>query len=176
MQPSSRTFDAAVRSARILLIGAEFGTRKLIRTLLLSAGVTDVHDASDGEAGLAAVADLDPDIVILDWQALGMRGADFLRRLRAHDRLPFTSAPIIMLTDHSTPAPVVEAMRLGVHEFLVKPVSGVALRERLASVLMTPRPRRGVTVAPSLQPHDDPAEDAVDDTIADPSADAIVAE
>jgi hypothetical protein len=40
---------------------------------------------------------------------------------------------------------VIEAMRLGVHKFLVKPISGRALYERLASVLLKPRmmARRG---------------------------------
>jgi DNA-binding response OmpR family regulator len=168
MQASGNNLDVAFKSARILLVGADFGTRKSIRTLLLSAGVTDVHDAPEGEAGLAIVADLDPDVVILDWQAPGMHGAEFVRRLRADDRLSSASVPIIMLTDHRASVPVAEAMRLGVRDFLVKPVSAPALRERLGLALMTPRLRRAP--APSLQPQDAPQ------WIDHPSADAIVAE
>ena len=167
MRPSSNNLDAALKSAKILLVGAEFGTRRNIRTLLLSAGVNDVHDAPEGEAGLAAVAELDPDVVILDWQAPGMRGADFVRRLRADDRLSSASVPVVMLTDHRGSVPVAEAMRLGVREFLVKPVSAPALRERLGLALTTPRLRR--TPAPSLQPQDAP------EWIDHPAADAIVA-
>ena len=49
---------------------------------------------------------------------------------------------------------VQEAMRLGVHEFLVKPVSGEALHGRLASVLLNPRPmaRRGEDNRPVPRP------------------------
>src|SRR5579871_414062 len=166
MRPSGNNLEAALKSAKILLVGADFGTRKNIRTLLLSAGVTDVHDAPEGEAGLAAVAELDPDVVILDWQAPGMHGAEFVRRLRADDRLSCASVPIIMLTDHRASVPVAEAMRLGVREFLVKPVSAPALRERLSLALMPPRLRR--TPAPSLAPQEE--------WIDDPAADAIVAE
>jgi two-component system chemotaxis response regulator CheY len=63
-----------------------------------------------------------------------------VRRVRSPDTFPTPNVPIIMLTGHGEHARVVEAMRLGVHEFLVKPVSGKALHERLASVLSHPRP------------------------------------
>ncbi|HEY6257186.1 MAG TPA: response regulator [Xanthobacteraceae bacterium] len=131
--------EAAIRSARILIVDDEFYQRKVLRTLLLSMGVTDVHDAADGEGGLAAVAALDPDVVILDWQVGGLNGPEFVRRVRASDQLSRPNVPIIMSTGHGERSRVVEAMRLGVHEFLVKPISGEALCERLSSVLRKPR-------------------------------------
>jgi two-component system, chemotaxis family, chemotaxis protein CheY len=140
MQSNAKNIEAAIRSAKILIVDDEFYMRKVIRTLLLSAGVTHVHDAPDGASGLLAVSAQDPDVVILDWQMTGMNGPDFVRRLRAPDQFPYPNVPIIMLTGHREPSRVVEAMRLGVHEFLVKPVSGQALHERLASVLRHPRP------------------------------------
>ncbi len=96
-----------------------------------------------------------------------MRGAEFVRRLRADDRLACASVPIIMLTDHHASIPVAEAMRLGVRGFLVKPVSGPALYERLVSVLTAPRLRHAATVAPSLQPQGDsrPVDDRAPDAI-----------
>jgi PleD family two-component response regulator len=159
--------DTRIRSAKVLLVGADFATRKLIRTLLLQAGVTDVHDAADGLAALAAAAELDLDVMVLDWQVAPMRGAEFVRQLRALDPSPASSVPIIMLADHNAAPRVIEAMRLGVHEFLVQPVSAPALRERLASALMTPRPRRPIA-APSLQPQEQAPLDV-------PSLGAIVA-
>jgi two-component system, chemotaxis family, chemotaxis protein CheY len=140
MQPNVKNNGAAIRSARVLIVDEDFTTRKLIRTLLLSLGVTDVHDAGDGESGLASVAAFDPDVVILDWQMAGMHGAEFVRRVRSPDGSASFNVPIVMLTGHGEQSRVIEAMRLGVHEFLVKPVSGEALRQRLASVLRNPRP------------------------------------
>lgn len=147
MRPGTRTIDAddaLIRSARVLIVDDEFTTRKLVRTLLLGMGVTDVHDAADGASGLAAVGALDLDVVILDWQMAGMNGPDFVRRVRA-PQSSHPNVPIISLTGHGERSRVVEAMRLGVHEFLVKPVSGQALHERLASTLHKPRmtARRG---------------------------------
>jgi two-component system chemotaxis response regulator CheY len=140
MQPNVKNNEAVVRSARVLIVDREFTTRKLIRTLLLSLGVTSVHDAGDGASGLAAISALDPDVVILDWQMAGMDGPEFVRRVRSPDAVGFSNVPIIMLTRHGEQSGVIEAMRLGVHEFLVKPVSAKALQERLASVLLNPSP------------------------------------
>jgi two-component system chemotaxis response regulator CheY len=138
---SAKNDEAVIRSARVLIVDDEFTMRKVMRTLLLSMGVTDVHDAADGASGLAAIGALAPDLVILDWQMAGMNGPEFVRQVRWSDASASSNVPIIMLTRHSEQSSAVEAMRLGVHEFLVKPVSGKALHERLASVLLNPRPR-----------------------------------
>jgi two-component system, chemotaxis family, chemotaxis protein CheY len=134
----AKNADAVIRSARILIVDDEFTTRKVVRTLLLAMGVIDVHEAADGASGLLAIDAIDPDVVILDWQMDGMNGPAFMRRVRGPE-FSHPNVPIIMLTGHREQARVVEAMRLRVHEFLVKPVSGQALHERLASVLLKPR-------------------------------------
>src|SRR3978361_2175891 len=140
MPSSANNIAAAIRSARILIVADKFHVRKSMRTLLLASGVTDVHDAADGQSGLLAAGTLDPDVVILDWQMPGMGGPEFGRRPRPPDQPALPNVPIIMLTGHGGQSRVIEAMRLGVHEFLLKPVSDQALRERLASVLIHPRP------------------------------------
>jgi two-component system, chemotaxis family, chemotaxis protein CheY len=151
MQSNNKTIEAALRSAKILIVDDEFYMRKVVRTLLLSMDVTDVQDAADGASGLLAIRAMDPDVVLLDWQMAGMNGPDFVRRVRSPATFPHPNVPIIMLTGHSEHSRVVEAMRLGVHEFLVKPVSAKALHERLASVLLNPRPmvKRGGYYGPA---------------------------
>jgi two-component system chemotaxis response regulator CheY len=145
MQSNPKSIEAVIRSARILIVDDEFYIRKVVRTLLLSMGATDVHDAPDGASGLNAVGALDPDVVLLNWQMAGMNGPEFVRQVRSPDTFRHPNVPIIMLTGHGEHSRVIEAMRLGVHEFLAKPVSGKALHERLASVLLNPQPmvRRG---------------------------------
>jgi DNA-binding response OmpR family regulator len=48
--------------------------------------------------------------------------------------------PIIMLTGYGERSRVVEAVQIGVNEFLLKPVSSKALQDRLVAVLANPRP------------------------------------
>jgi CheY-like chemotaxis protein len=137
--------EAVIRSARVLIVDDEFNMRKVIRTLLLSVGVTNIHEAPDGPTGLQAIRVHEPHVVILDWQMPGMTGPEFVKRVRSPATFPYPDVPIIMLTGHGEASRVIEAMRVGVHEFLLKPVSGNALRARLVSVLLKPRPmvRRG---------------------------------
>jgi two-component system chemotaxis response regulator CheY len=137
--------DEVIRQAKVLIVDDEFYMRKVIRTLLLAMGATNVHDVADGARGLDAIIAIEPDVVILDWEMTGMNGTEFVRRVRSPATFAHPNVPIIMLTGHGEHWRVVQAMRLGVHEFLLKPVSGQALHARLASVLLKPRPmvRRG---------------------------------
>src|SRR5712691_7685192 len=101
----------------------------------LAAKVLNVHDAADGASGLEAIVTLLPDVVILDWEMPGIDGAEFTRRVRSPANFSYPEVPIIILTGHGERSRVAEAVRLGVHEFLLKPVSSAALRDRIVSVL-----------------------------------------
>jgi DNA-binding response OmpR family regulator len=69
----------------------------------------------------------------------GLNGAGFVRMVRSPETFPLPDVPIVMLTGHGERQRVVEAVCLGVNEFLLKPVSTKALRDRLAAVLGNPR-------------------------------------
>ena len=139
MQSNPRNVDALVKSARVLIVDDEYYTRKVIRTLLLAVGVTDVHDANSGISGLEAIRTLEPHVVILDWEMPGMDGGEFVRQVRSPGSFPFPDIPIVVLTGHGERSRVIEAVRFGVHEYLLKPVSSKALHARLAAVLSRPR-------------------------------------
>ena len=136
---------AMMEPIKVLIVDDEYYTRKVIRTLLLSIGCTKVHEASDGAHGLEAIRALSPDIVLLDWEMPGIDGPAFVRKVRSPVTFPLPNVPIIMLTGHGERSRVLEAVRLGVHEFLLKPVSSSALQARILSVLTKPRTmvRRG---------------------------------
>jgi DNA-binding response OmpR family regulator len=144
---------------KVLIVDDEHYTRKVIRTLLLGMGCTRIEEAHDGANGLNAIRAFAPDIVLLDWEMPGVDGASFLRKLRSPGLFPMPPATIIMLTGHGERSRVLEAVRLGVHEFLLKPVSNSALHARIISVLSKaggmmkrgdsyrPEPRRLASVA-----------------------------
>jgi DNA-binding response OmpR family regulator len=123
---------------KVLIVDDEHYTRKTIRTLLLSLGCIRIHEAEDGASGLAAMRLFAPDIVLLDWEMPGVDGADFVRRMRS-EMSASSHVPIIMLTGHDERSRVLQAMSLGVHEFLLKPVSISALQARILSALTNPR-------------------------------------
>jgi DNA-binding response OmpR family regulator len=67
-------------------------------------------------------------------------GPGFVRLVRSPLTFSYPDIPIVMLTGHGERSRVIEALQLGVNEYLLKPVSGHALQERLVAVLTNPRP------------------------------------
>jgi two-component system, chemotaxis family, chemotaxis protein CheY len=139
MQALSDSIKEMMGRIKVLVDDDEYYTRKVIRTLLLAMGCTKIYEASDGATGLEEIRALSPDVVLLDWEMPGIDGAEFVRRVRSPETFPLPSVPIIMLTGHGERSRVMEAVRLGVHEFLLKPVSSSALQARILSVLTKPR-------------------------------------
>jgi len=140
-----KTADALVRSAKILIIDDEHYTRKVIRTLLTTIGARHIFEADDGFTGIEAIKTVAPDIVLLDWEMRGLDGPGVMRVVRSPETFCYPDVPVIMLTGFSEKSRVFEAIRLGIHEYLLKPVSTNALKARILAVLTNRRPmvRRG---------------------------------
>jgi two-component system chemotaxis response regulator CheY len=139
-QASGRDIEELVTSAKVLMIDDDYYMRKVIRSLLLAVGIKDFHEASNGIEGLEAIPQIHPDVVILDWEMPNMSGGDFMRIVRSPKSYAVPDVPVIMLTGHVERERVVEAIRLGVNEFLCKPVSAKLLQQRILSIRGNPRP------------------------------------
>jgi two-component system, chemotaxis family, chemotaxis protein CheY len=139
MTPLNAEMSQRLADLRVLIVDDELTMRKVTRSLLQSIGVNTILEAHDGRAGLEAVCTHTPDVVILDWEMPSPNGPEFMRKLRSPGSFPFPDVPIIMLTAYGERSRVVEAVRLGVNEYLLKPVSSSALLARLVAVLAKPR-------------------------------------
>ncbi len=140
VETSSAAAAARLAQTQVLVVDDDPGARKLVRALLSSMDVRVIREATDGAAGLAAVRSGAPDVLILDWEMPRLQGPEFMRVLRSPDTFPYPAVPVIMLTAHGEYSKVKEAVAVGINEFLLKPVSSKALRDRLISVLFNPRP------------------------------------
>lgn len=137
---SKSDLEAMIQDLSILIVDDNQYMRKIVRNLLVNIGVRKVYEASDGIAGLDAIRIVTPDIVILDWELPLLNGAEFVRIVRSPGAFPVPDVPIIMLSSHGERWRVVEAVRLGVNEYLRKPVSAQALLDRMTSIVARPRP------------------------------------
>jgi CheY-like chemotaxis protein len=124
---------------KVLVVDDEPSMRRVARALLQAVGVKDICEACDGKSGLEAICMRAPDLVILDWEMPSINGPQFVRAVRSPGKFPLPDVPIIMLTGYSERSRVVEAARLGVNEYLLKPVSSTALLARIVSILAKPR-------------------------------------
>jgi DNA-binding response OmpR family regulator len=110
-----------------------------VRSLLTNIGVKKVYEAADGIAGLEQIRAVAPDVIVLDWEMPLLNGPELVRIVRSPGVFPMPDIPIIMLTAHGDRSRIVEAIRIGVNEFLCKPVSAKVLNDRLISILAKPR-------------------------------------
>lgn len=124
---------------KVLVVDDEHTMRRVTRSLLQAIGVKNIRDACDGHEGLQAVCSWGPDVVVVDWKMPKLSGLEFVRHVRAPNEFPYPDVPIIMLTAFGERSRVLEAVDLGVNEFLLKPVSSKALQARLVSILTKPR-------------------------------------
>ena len=154
MDDRTKKNKALLGLIKVLIVEDEHYARKVIRTLLNAIGVTKIYEAVDGTSGLEAIKTHKPDVVLLDWEMPGMDGAEFMRRVRSPATFEHPDVPIIMLTGNGERSRVTEAVSLGVHEFLLKPVSSTALMTRIVGVVTMPPPmvRRGDYYGPEPRP------------------------
>jgi two-component system, chemotaxis family, chemotaxis protein CheY len=137
---TKKQIEDIIQSLCILVVDDNQYMRKMIRNLLVNCGIKDIFEAADGIAALDAIRTMAPDVVILDWEMPMLSGPELVRIVRSPGVFPTPDIPIIILTGHCERWRVVEAVRLGVNEYLTKPVSAKALYDRLVSITMQPRP------------------------------------
>ncbi|MDH3687723.1 MAG: response regulator, partial [Myxococcales bacterium] len=119
---------------RVLVIDDSEGLRRYLAELLELRGWA-VDTAADGRRGLDLLdAGAAPDVVILDVMMPPPDGLETLRRMRAK----FPMLPVVMLSVVGKTETIVEAMRLGAHDYLNKPFEEDELLRTLASALRGP--------------------------------------
>ncbi len=136
----NKNIETVVESLCVLVVDDNQYMRKMVRNLLVNCGIKDIYEAADGIAALDMIRTMAPDVVILDWEMPLLSGAELVRIVRSPGVFPIPDIPIIMLTGHCERWRVVEAVRLGVNEYLTKPVSAKALHDRLLAIMAQPRP------------------------------------
>jgi two-component system, chemotaxis family, chemotaxis protein CheY len=137
---SKKNVENIIQSLCVLVVDDNLYMRKMIRNLLVNCGIKDIYEATDGIAALDSIRTVAPDVVILDWEMPLLSGPELVRIVRSPGVFPMPDVPIIMLTGHCERWRVVEAVRLGVNEYLTKPVSAKSLYDRMVSITTQPRP------------------------------------
>jgi len=113
--------------------------RRLTRMMLTNLGVKSIYETADGVATIDAIRTINPDVLILEWELPILDGCEVMRIVRSPGVFPKPGLPVIMMTDCGARSRVTTAIRLGVHEFLVKPVSPKTLQQRMLGIILNPR-------------------------------------
>ncbi|MDD5675092.1 MAG: response regulator [Chitinivibrionales bacterium] len=115
---------------RILLVDDSSTMRRIQKTQLTNLGVTDIFEAGDGEAALGVLANTTGlDYILLDWNMPVMDGLTFLKRVREDGT--YSKVKVVMCTSESEKERVFEALKAGANDYIVKPFTPEALKEKL---------------------------------------------
>ena len=105
------------KGLRVLVIDDEPQIRKLLKVSLAAHGY-DIHEAVTGADAVVQVANIKPDLVILDLGLPDMDGKEVMRRLRE-----WSDVPILVLTARDQEKEKIDALDAGADDYITKPFS-----------------------------------------------------
>ncbi len=116
-----------------VLVVDDFATmRRIIKGVLKDLGFKNVIEAENGKVALSELKKEEIGLVIADWNMPEMTGIDLLKALRSDDR--FKELPFIMVTAEGQKANVIEAVKAGVTNYIVKPFTPDTLKQKLEAI------------------------------------------
>ncbi len=130
----------SLEELNFLIVDDNKHMRALVKTILSTLGIKNIHEAGDGADALKELKVFPADIVICDWNMSPLDGIDFVKLVRTGKDSANPYVPIIMLTGHTEMHRVIEARDAGVNEFLAKPISAKGIYSRIRSIIENPRP------------------------------------
>lgn len=116
---------------RILLVDDSKTMRNIQKSVLSQLGYTDIEEACDGQDALSKVGAFAPELLLVDWNMPNMDGLTFVKTYRKADR----TTPIIMVTTEAEKSRVIEAIKAGVNNYVVKPFTPDLLSQRIRETL-----------------------------------------
>jgi two-component system chemotaxis response regulator CheY len=117
-----------------ILVVDDFPTmRRIVKTLLRQNGYNNFIEAEDGQKGYQALKE-NPDVemIVSDWNMPNMTGLEFLKTVRADPK--FKHLPFLMVTAEAEKENIIEAVKSGVSNYIVKPFTGATLNEKLKKI------------------------------------------
>lgn len=118
-----------------LIVEDNMHMRSILRSVLGGLGARFVCEASDGADGLEAVLDRRPDFILCDWVMKPVNGSDFIRTLRSDSDPILNTIPVVIISAHCHRSTIVEAVNVGIHGFIAKPVSPAILYRHIVTVM-----------------------------------------
>ena len=117
--------------ARIMIVDDAAFMRMMIKENLKKTGFSDFVEAGNGEEAVTLFAETKPDLVLLDITMPIKDGLTALQEIRAND----PSARIIMCSAMGQESMVIEAVKMGALDFIVKPFKPERLVQTVKNVL-----------------------------------------
>ncbi|HMK42767.1 MAG TPA: chemotaxis response regulator CheY [Dissulfurispiraceae bacterium] len=123
-------FDSRIK----VMVVDDFPTmRRIVKNLLKQLGFENIDEAEDGAAALTKLQAGGYGLVVSDWNMPNMEGIDLLRGVRA-SAAPLKDIPFLLVTAEAEKEKVIEAIKAGVDNYIVKPFTAEVLKEKLEKI------------------------------------------
>ena len=117
---------------KFLLVDDSRTMRNIWKKVISSLENSEVVEAGDGVEGLNAIKQNGPvDIMLVDWNMPNMDGLSMVKKVRETDK----TTPIIMVTTEAEKPRIIEAIKAGVNNYVVKPFTPDALLGKIDATL-----------------------------------------
>jgi putative two-component system response regulator len=123
-----------VHQADILIMDDEFSNVLLLERVLEQGGFTKIRSLTDPRLFFDAIANAEPDIILLDLNMPYLDGLTLMKELAAQSR-PATFIPILILTADNTAGTRQDALTAGANDFLTKPFDVLEVLLRVKNLL-----------------------------------------
>ncbi len=122
---------------KVLIIDDSAVMRRIHKNTLVEHGVpdTDLLEAADGAAALKMAKEQAIGLFLVDWNMPKLDGFQLVKTLRAMEQ--YARTPIIMITSEAAKYNVVDAINAGVTNYVVKPIKGDVLWQKLSKYVST---------------------------------------
>jgi len=118
---------------KVLVVDDSRIMRNIVKNTFLSMNIPcDFVESPNGKDALRQL-ELQPiDLVLLDWNMPELSGIEFLKKVRAMDQ--YKDLPIVMVTSEAARYNVIEALKHGATDYLIKPLNERVFREKLSKI------------------------------------------
>ena len=116
---------------KALVVDDSMTIRRIVIKALGLAGINDAAEAGDGMEAVKALQAGGFDLILLDWNMPKMSGIDTLHSIRQAGN----KTPVIMVTTEAEKSRVIEAIKAGANDYLIKPFSPDQLAAKVKNLL-----------------------------------------
>ena len=115
---------------KVLVVDDDRSHRFMLKSMFTEWG-WNVEEADDGTTAVTAVEKQSYDAILMDVRMAKMDGMEALRRIHAYN----PAIPVVIMTAYSSVDSAVEAIKIGAHDYLTKPLDFERLRLTMARAL-----------------------------------------
>ena len=115
---------------KILVVDDSATMRRIIIKSLNSSGYEEIIEADNGEEAISKLKGVN--LILTDWNMPIMDGLAFVKTVRTNNA--YKEIPIMMITSQAAKKEVIEALKNGVNDYIVKPFTSATLVEKVQAL------------------------------------------